>query len=161
VSSLGSYSSWGYGSTGKKSTANMFNVYPYNAQHPSGRQFGPGDEVACFVDFEAAPGTASISFAVNCDQLGPAFQVFQPPALPLVKPASQLHNLHQAVDTSRALFPHVLIKNLAVSVNLTGERPLHWPADKEWTGEWCHCLPWQVCGGSTSVPCLQAPSFIP
>lgn len=161
IACLGSHSSWGYGSTGKKSTAGMFSIYPVNAHYPSGRQFGPGDEVACFVDFEAAPGTACISFAVNCEQLGTAFQVFHPPAGPLVKPAGQLHNLQQPVDTERALFPHVLVKNLAVAVNLTGERPLHWSGEEEWTGEWCQCLPWQVCGHNNNFyDCRRCPATL-
>lgn len=127
VGSLGAHNSWGYGSAGKKSTGNIYTPYP--STQPSGRCYGPGDEVACFVDLTGSRGTACISYAVNCELLGPAFELFQPPS---------------ARSAASALFPHVLIKNLAVVVNFTGERPSHWPHGQEWTGTWEDCLPWQV-----------------
>eukprot|EP00878_Enallax_costatus_P018357 GHUV01019320.1.p1 GENE.GHUV01019320.1~~GHUV01019320.1.p1 ORF type:complete len:254 (-),score=34.11 GHUV01019320.1:1484-2245(-) len=149
INNLGSINSWGYGSTGKKSTANIYSKYPSNSSEPSGRRFGPGDEVTCFLELSSddsatqqqsngcrSPGTAgsgfnhgspAISFAVNGECLGLAFSLYQP------------------LESEKALFPHVLVKNLRVLVKFRGERPLHWPRDKPWDGTWCGCLPWQVC----------------
>jgi hypothetical protein len=100
------------------------------------RCFGPGDEVACFVDLSPAPNSiASISFAVNCQHLGTAFELFHRP------------DTHNAAS---ALFPHVLLKNVAVVVNLAGEQPRGWPQEQQWSGSWHGCAPWQV-GGQLSI----------
>lgn len=158
IDELGNVNSWGYGSTGKKSTGKIYSKYPSG---PEGRTYGPGDEIACFVEVSQddsaasqqsssrrrgpnAPGSGSsrgsaiISFAVNGECLGPAF------------------TLHQSAEQDKALFPHVLVKNLLVLVRFRGERPLHWPQDKPWDGTWCGCLPWQVGTdiGYIPLPCL-------
>ncbi|WIA38205.1 hypothetical protein OEZ86_001552 [Tetradesmus obliquus] len=143
VGSLGSHQSWGYGSTGKKSTGNMYQPYPANQR----RCFGPGDEVACFVDLSpAAPNSiASISFAVNCQHLGTAFELFHKP---------------DPSNAATALFPHVLLKNVAVVVNLKGEQPRGWPQEQQWSGSWLGCLPWQA-SVAADVPVALGPVMRP
>ncbi|KAF6263098.1 hypothetical protein COO60DRAFT_537513 [Scenedesmus sp. NREL 46B-D3] len=138
VGSLGSQHSWGYGSTGKRSTGNMYTPYPANQR----RSFGPGDEVACFVDLSpAANAIASISYAVNCQHLGTAFELFQKP---------------DPRNAASALYPHVLLKNVAVVVNLAGQQPRGWPQEQQWSGSWHGCLPWQACL-SADVPATLGP----
>ncbi|WIA17903.1 hypothetical protein OEZ85_009400 [Tetradesmus obliquus] len=143
VGSLGSHQSWGYGSTGKKSTGNMYQPYPANQR----RCFGPGDEVACFVDLSPATSSsiASISFAVNCQHLGTAFELFHKP---------------NPSNTATALFPHVLLKNVAVVVNFKGEQPRGWPQEQQWSGSWLGCLPWQACV-TADVPAALGPAMRP
>jgi hypothetical protein len=94
------------------------------------RCFGPGDEVACFVELSPAHNSiASISYAVNCQHLGTAFELFHRP---------------DPRNAASALFPHVLLKNVAVVVNLRGEQPRGWPQEQQWSGNWHGCAPWQV-----------------
>jgi hypothetical protein len=43
-----------------------------------------------------------------------------------------------------ATLKHVLLKNVAVVVNLRGEQPRAWPQEQQWSGSWHGCAPWQV-----------------
>ena len=81
--------SYGYGSTGKKSSAGRFTAY--------GPEFGPGDTVCCFVDLSSKPG--KVAFSKNGSTLSKAFDVFATagPHLPL--------------------FPHLLLKNMSAQVD--------------------------------------------
>jgi hypothetical protein len=40
----------------------------------------------------------------------------------------------------------VLLKNVAVVVNLEGQQPRGWPQQQQWSSDssWHGCLPWQV-----------------
>jgi len=80
--------SYGYGGTGKASSDGKFFSY--------GKVFGVGDEVGCAVDFDSTPAT--VSYTVNGEWLGKAFDL--PPA-----------------GNERALFPHVLTKNIVLQVS--------------------------------------------
>lgn len=132
----------------------MYSDYPSNSAPRQGRRYGPGDEVTCFVELSPDTdvtsqqnnnaqnghgpagwngynhGDRGISFAVNGECLGLAFPLYQSSVA--------------AADKSMALFPHILVKNVSVLVNLSGQRPLHWPQGKPWTGVYKGCLPWQV-----------------
>lgn len=85
--------SYGFGGTSKAITNSVFVDY--------GESFGPGDVIGCFVDFEGELKT--ISFSKNGTVFGTAF-VLSDDALKGV-----------------ALFPHVMTKNIRVTVNFGGK----------------------------------------
>ncbi|XP_056172042.1 uncharacterized protein LOC115693480 [Syzygium oleosum] len=107
VGSLGeSYCSFGYGGTGKFSTANDFLGY--------GEKFGVGDTIVCAVDLESKP-LASIGFSKNGKWLGVAKQF-------------DASGMGLGVDTAAsnlpwkpALFPHILLKNVEVDMHFSLE----------------------------------------
>jgi len=112
----------------KKSTANIFSLYPLTSASPQAAALAPETRWPASWTAQAAPGTACISFAVNCEPLGPAFQVFQPSAAaappragwraPRACSSSSSSSSGPSCDAERALFPHLLVKNLAVAVEL-------------------------------------------
>uniref|UniRef100_A0A671P1Y7 Heterogeneous nuclear ribonucleoprotein U-like protein 1 n=1 Tax=Sinocyclocheilus anshuiensis TaxID=1608454 RepID=A0A671P1Y7_9TELE len=86
--------SFGYGGTGKKSTNCKFEDY--------GEKFSENDIIGCYIDFESSE-EVEMAFSKNGKGLGPCFHVSR----------EEL--------ASRALFPHVLVKNCAVEFNF-GQR---------------------------------------
>lgn len=86
--------SGGFGGTGKFSTAGRFSDY--------GEKFGAGDTVVCAVDLEN-PSSASVGFSLNGRWLGTAWRF----------DAGELQG--------SALFPHVLLKNVAVEMQFSVE----------------------------------------
>ncbi|XP_011502312.1 PREDICTED: heterogeneous nuclear ribonucleoprotein U-like protein 2 [Ceratosolen solmsi marchali] len=86
--------SYGYDSTGKKSTNNEFVEY--------GKTFAKDDVVGCFADFET-DGNVILTYTINGENQGPAF----------ILKKEDLQN--------KALFPHVLSKNCSFTVNLGQE----------------------------------------
>ncbi len=125
--------SWGYSSTGKKSTGKSF--LPYY------ETFGPGDEITCMVDLTADP--PMVTFAKNGTIIGKAF------------------NLPRARNASQAYFPHVLIKNMEVELDFKGAPPkghVSYTSNSAWSDVWQGYPPWeQACsskgkGRPVSVP---------
>ncbi|KAM5145419.1 heterogeneous nuclear ribonucleoprotein U-like protein 1 isoform 2-T2 [Mantella aurantiaca] len=86
--------SYGYGGTAKKSTNCKFENY--------GETFGENDVLGCFIDFEAH-GDIEMSFSKNGRYLGTAFRI------------------NKSTLGSKALFPHILVKNCCVDFNF-GQR---------------------------------------
>lgn len=86
--------SYGYGGTGKTAENSKFSNY--------GTPFASGDVVASYLDMTSDPAT--ISFSVNGNPMGVAFRI-------------KLDRLQ-----GRALFPHLLSKNTAFTVNF-GQMP--------------------------------------
>lgn len=62
-----------------------------------GPTFAPGDEILCFLDMTRVPAT--VSFSLNAKLIGEAFAI--PP-------------------NGKPLFPHVLIKNMAATLDFEG-----------------------------------------
>ncbi|MEW5309218.1 MAG: hypothetical protein WDW38_001121 [Sanguina aurantia] len=62
-----------------------------------GPTFAPGDEILCFLDTTRVPAT--VSFSLNAKLIGEAFAI--PP-------------------NGKPLFPHVLIKNMAATLDFEG-----------------------------------------
>ena len=93
VSQLGeSPLSYGYGSTGKKSSAGNFAAY--------GPEFGPGDTICCFVDLASRPG--KILFTKNGKPISSAFDISAPSG------------------RQQSLFPHLLLKNMSAQIDFGG-----------------------------------------
>ena len=95
---------------------------------PYGEPFGPGDEITCFVDLTSNPG--ELFFAKNGTLLGAAFKVVKP-----------MGNTREALIRT-AIFPHVLLKNLAVSVDFKGPGAPYNPCINGY-------YPWAVSGPPT------------
>ncbi|XP_014213094.1 heterogeneous nuclear ribonucleoprotein U-like protein 1 [Copidosoma floridanum] len=87
--------SYGYEGTGKKATDKVFSEY--------GKVFAKDDVVGCYADFETHEGTVILTFTVNGETQGPAFNIVK-----------------EELD-GKALFPHVLSKNCSFTVNLGQE----------------------------------------
>ncbi|KAK3925467.1 Heterogeneous nuclear ribonucleoprotein U-like protein 1 [Frankliniella fusca] len=85
--------SYGYGGTGKGSVNCQFKDY--------GKSFGVGDTITAYLDLDSEPKI--LSYAVNGEPQGVAYEV--------------------SSDSlgGKALFPHVLTKNMKFSVNFSGE----------------------------------------
>ncbi|CAK7350718.1 unnamed protein product [Dovyalis caffra] len=99
--------SFGFGGTGKFSSAGKFSDY--------GEKFGVGDTIKCCVDLESKP-LACIGFSQNGKWLGFA-KVFDagPRGLEVVdSPIKEL-------QWESALFPHVLLKNVMVQLQFSVE----------------------------------------
>ncbi|VFQ89547.1 unnamed protein product [Cuscuta campestris] len=106
VGSLGeSLHSFGFGGTGKFSTAGRFCGY--------GDNFGVGDTIVCCLDLETKP--ASIGFAKNGQWLGVARHFEDLTSLDVVD-----HPIKQ-LKWESAFFPHVLLKNVVVSLQFSVE----------------------------------------
>lgn len=102
VGSLGeSQHSFGYGGTGKFSNRGKFESF--------GERFGVGDTIVCCVDLDAKP-LASIGFAKNGRWLGTAGE-FDVGCL----------GLGEGKEWESAVFPHVLLKNVAVRMQFSVE----------------------------------------
>lgn len=84
--------SYGYGSTGKKSSAGAFTAY--------GPEFEQGDTICCFVDLASRPG--KISFTKNGTALTNAFDIQAP------------------MGRHQPLFPHILLKNMSAQIDFGG-----------------------------------------
>ncbi|XP_072044073.1 uncharacterized protein [Amphiura filiformis] len=95
--------SYGYGGTAQKSCWEVFRTY--------GKKFGKGDVITSYVDFTGK--VPIISYAKNGEDLGLAHTI---------KGDLQGH----------ALYPHVLMKNAAVEVNLGQKKP-SFPAKEGFT----------------------------
>lgn len=91
--------SYGFGGSGKASVNNNYKDY--------GESFSKGDTITCYLDLESSPHT--ISYAKNGKHLGVAFS---------------FDGLEESV-----LFPHVLLKNVEVSVNF-GANPPQYPLEE-------------------------------
>lgn len=107
VGNLGeSLHSFGFGGTGKFSSAGMFLNY--------GEHFGVGDTIVCCIDLETKP--ASIGFSKNGKWLGIAMQFEAGPSgLQVVdSPIKQL-------VWESAFFPHILLKNAVVNLQFSLE----------------------------------------
>eukprot|EP00250_Pteridium_aquilinum_P003933 c14196_g1_i1 orf=194-2332(+) len=102
VGSLGeTVNSFGYGGTGKFSHNGSFTSY--------GGRFGVGDTVVCAVDLEN-PSRAKISFAKNGKWLGVGMEFDAgPKGLDVIG----------AKNFEKAIFPHVLLKNVKVRIMLS------------------------------------------
>ena len=81
-----------------------------------------GDKIGCFLDLESE--VCTVSFAVNNTWLGAAFEITQP------------------VRAQAALFPHILLKNVQVRADFTGESMADEP---QWPAEAASYEPWTVC----------------
>nr|CAD1832157.1 unnamed protein product [Ananas comosus var. bracteatus] len=99
--------SFGFGGTGKFSNKGNFSHY--------GTKFGVGDTIVCAVDLESRP-LASIGFSKNGQWLGIA-QHFDATSRGLGMVDAPLRTL----PWESALFPHVLLKNVAVQLQFTLE----------------------------------------
>ncbi|KAK9823973.1 hypothetical protein WJX72_006717 [[Myrmecia] bisecta] len=84
--------SWGFNSSGHICTGSNFHAY--------GQPFAVGDEIGCFLNLSLDPAT--VAYSKNGMWLGLA-QSFPRPR-----------------DISNALFPHVLVRNVAVHVDFEG-----------------------------------------
>ncbi|XP_001625157.3 heterogeneous nuclear ribonucleoprotein U isoform X2 [Nematostella vectensis] len=93
--------SYGFDSTGKKCTNNEFTEF--------GQTFTAGDVITCYLDLESSP--KQISFSKNGEDLGSAFDLPED-------------------AQGKALFPHVMIKNIDCSLNF-GTQEEAWFAPKE------------------------------
>ncbi|XP_052447868.1 heterogeneous nuclear ribonucleoprotein U-like protein 1 isoform X2 [Carassius gibelio] len=98
--------SFGYGGTGKKSSNCKFEDY--------GEKFSENDIIGCYIDFESSEGV-EMAFSKNGKLLGPCFHVTQ----------EEL--------ASRALFPHVLVKNCAVEFNFGQREEAFFPQPEGYT----------------------------
>ncbi|KAL2622824.1 hypothetical protein R1flu_003029 [Riccia fluitans] len=107
VGSLGdSKHSFGYGGAGKISSGGNFKDY--------GEKFGVGDTIICAVDLESKP-MAKISFAKNGKWLGVAKEFDAGPGgVGVTEPV-----FGQGLPWGRALFPHVLLKNMNVQMQFS------------------------------------------
>ncbi|CAF0732525.1 unnamed protein product [Didymodactylos carnosus] len=83
--------SYGYGGTGKKSTANRFENY--------GESYTVGDTITCYADFESECDSVLLSYSKNDRDCGVAYRID--------------YNELQ----SKPLFPHILTKNVAFEAN--------------------------------------------
>ncbi|XP_011087023.2 heterogeneous nuclear ribonucleoprotein U-like protein 1 [Sesamum indicum] len=112
--------SFGFGGTGKFSNSGNFFSY--------GGTFGVGDTIVCCVDLEDRP-MASIGFSKNGKWLGIA-KYFDAGPSGLGVVGSPINNL----QWESALFPHVLLKNVAVQLQFSIDDGLI-PEDgyKPWT----------------------------
>lgn len=99
--------SFGFGGTGKFSSAGVFSGY--------GEPFGVGDTIICCVDLESKP-VASIGFAKNGKWLGIAKQ-FDAGPMGLEVVDSPL----KVLQWESAVFPHVLLKNVIVQLQFRAE----------------------------------------
>lgn len=97
--------SFGFGGTGKFSNARKFSDY--------GKKFGVGDTIVCCIDLENRP-LATIGFSKNGKWLGIASQ-FDASSRGLGITDAPLTNL----PWESALFPHVLLKNVAVQLQFS------------------------------------------
>ncbi|KAL0300756.1 UNVERIFIED_CONTAM: Heterogeneous nuclear ribonucleoprotein U-like protein 1 [Sesamum radiatum] len=97
--------SFGFGGTGKFSNSGNFFSY--------GETFGVGDTIVCCVDLEDRP-MASIGFSKNGKWLGVA-KYFDAGPSGLGVVGSPIKNL----QWESALFPHVLLKNVAVQLQFS------------------------------------------
>lgn len=109
VSQLGSGSSWAYASSGQKWTGSKSEAFAAS--------FTVGDQVACFLDLESEP--AALSFSLNGEWLGPAF------------------DLPQLEGSQSALFAHILFKGLQVEVDFAN-------AASSWPQQASQYIPWTV-----------------
>ncbi|CAA6658414.1 unnamed protein product [Spirodela intermedia] len=91
---IGTVGGGGFGGTGKFSTAGRFSDY--------GEKFGAGDTVVCAVDLESS-SSAAVGFSLNGRWLGTAWRF----------DAGELRG--------SGLFPHVLLKNVAVDMQFSVE----------------------------------------
>ncbi|CAM6129520.1 unnamed protein product [Calypogeia fissa] len=107
VACLGeSKNSFGYGGSGKFSTGSNFKDY--------GDKFTVGDTIVCFVDLESK-SMAKISFSKNGKSFGVAKEFDAGPGgVGVTEPVSG-----QGLPWSRALFPHVLLKNVTVQMQFS------------------------------------------
>ncbi|KAL4201931.1 hypothetical protein AMTRI_Chr02g218380 [Amborella trichopoda] len=99
--------SFGFGGTGKFSTAGKFIDF--------GKKFGVGDTVVCAVDLESKP-LASVGFSMNGKWLGIA-RLFDAGPKGLGVIMSSLRR----IAWGSALFPHVLLKNVVVQLQFSIE----------------------------------------
>uniref|UniRef100_A0A1D1ZDK4 Heterogeneous nuclear ribonucleoprotein U-like protein 1 n=1 Tax=Anthurium amnicola TaxID=1678845 RepID=A0A1D1ZDK4_9ARAE len=94
--------SFGFGGTGKFSTAGKFSDY--------GAKFGVGDTIICAVNLEDQP-LASIGYSLNGKWLGNARQFDAGP-----RGLGVLNSSSSKLPWQSALFPHVLLKNVVVQM---------------------------------------------
>ncbi|MQL80123.1 hypothetical protein Taro_012542 [Colocasia esculenta] len=108
VGSLGECDcSFGFGGTGKFSTAGKFSDY--------GAKFGVGDTIICSVNFENRP-LASIGYSLNGKWLGIAKQFDARP-----KGLGVLNSSPSKLSWESAFFPHILLKNVVVQMHFSIE----------------------------------------
>ncbi|CAG9572953.1 unnamed protein product [Danaus chrysippus] len=86
--------SWGYESTGRAVTNSEFKAY--------GKQFNEKDVIGCYLDLDSTP--CQMSYTLNGEELGTAFE------------------FDKEILEGRAIFPHVLTKNMCYKVNLGYDR---------------------------------------
>ncbi|BBN13062.1 hypothetical protein MPTK1_6g00470 [Marchantia polymorpha subsp. ruderalis] len=98
--------SFGFGGSGKFSVGGSFKDY--------GEKFGVGDTIVCAVDLESKP-MAKISFSKNGKWLGIAKEFDAGPAgVGVTEPV-----FGQGLPWARALFPHLLLKNVTVQMQFS------------------------------------------
>ncbi|KAB1221886.1 Heterogeneous nuclear ribonucleoprotein U-like protein 1 [Morella rubra] len=102
--------SFGFGGTGKFSSAGNFEDY--------GEKFGVGDTIVCAINLEDRP-LASIGFSKNGKRLGLAKQFDAGP-----KGLRVVDSPIRRLRWESALFPHVLLKNVAVQLQFSAEEGL-------------------------------------
>lgn len=113
VSQLGSGSSWAYASSGQKWAASKAEAFATT--------FSAGDRIGCFLDLSSQPCT--LSFSRNEIWLGHAFDLQQPDR------------------SQKALYPHILLKYMAVTVDFTGDSLV---AGNRWPEEASEYMSWMV-----------------
>nr|XP_054758640.1 heterogeneous nuclear ribonucleoprotein U-like isoform X3 [Lytechinus pictus] len=96
--------SYGYGGTGKASVKCKFENY--------GEKFGVGDVIGAYVDFEGEKPT--ISYTKNGNDLGVAFTI-------------------EEDLEGKALFPHVMVKNISVELNFGQKEEPYFPLKEEFS----------------------------
>lgn len=111
VAQLGTGNSYAFSSSGEKWTASKAEAF--------GRAFGVGDKVWCFLDLDS--DVCTVSFAVNQNWLGAAFDIVRP------------------ARTQSALFPHILVRNFKVQVDFEGQN-----VEADWPAEAASFQPWPV-----------------
>ena len=113
VSQLGCGSSWAYASAGQKWTASKAESF--------GPTYAAGDRIGCFLDMDSEPCT--VSFSHNEQWLGHAYELQQPD------------------QSSKALYPHILLKSLEVQLDFNGNGLV---AGERWPSEAADYISWQV-----------------
>ncbi len=113
VSQLGCGSSWAYASTGQKWTASKAESF--------GPTYSAGDRIGCFLDMNSEPCT--VSFSHNEQWLGHAYE------------------LQQSDHSHKALYPHIMLKSLAVQLDFNGNGLV---AGERWPKQAADYISWQV-----------------
>ena len=126
VSQLGTGSSYAISSSAHKWTASKSEAF--------GTEVEVGDKVGCFLDLESE--ICTVSFAINNTWLGAAFEIPRP------------------VRAHAALLPHIMLKNVQVRADFTGESV----ADMtEWPAEAASYEPWTVYMAQTKLLACHEP----
>ncbi|KAL0038029.1 hypothetical protein WJX79_010159 [Trebouxia sp. C0005] len=113
VSQLGCDTSLAYASTGQKWTASKAESF--------GPTYSAGDRIGCFLDMDSEPCT--LSFSHNGQWLGHAYE------------------LQQSDYSHKALYPHILLKSLAVQLDFTGNGLV---AGERWPTQAADYISWQA-----------------